>query len=131
STGKIPIYDQVHFGFLTRIRGHFSERSSGENLLLGSAEFRFPILKITYHNWGPFQSMGQYGSNFRFGLSAGLFVDTGALWFQDEKLSSHKFISGWGAGLHFFLPYMNILRIEYGFNEDWDGQMIVDLFAYF
>ncbi len=131
SNGTIPIYEQVHFGFLTRIRGHFSERSFGENLLLGSAEFRFPIRKITYHNWGPFQSMGQYGTNFRFGISGALFVDTGALWFQKDKLTRQTFISGWGAGLHFFLPYMTILRLEYGFNEDWDGQVIIDIFAAF
>ncbi|MFQ5601743.1 MAG: BamA/TamA family outer membrane protein [bacterium] len=131
STGAIPIYEQVHFGFLTRIRGHFSERIAGENLLLGSAEFRFPIRKITYHNWGPFQSMGSYGSNFRFGVSAGLFFDTGAIWLQEDTLAKNTFISGWGAGLHVFLPYQNILRLEYGFNEDWQGQFIVDLFMTF
>lgn len=126
SHGKIPIYSQVHFGFLTRIRGHFRERIAGENLLLGSAEFRFPIRKITYHNWGPFQSMGRYGTNFRFGISGGLFVDTGALWFQNQALSKDHFISGWGAALHIFLPYNNLIRLEYAFNEDWDGQFIID-----
>jgi outer membrane protein assembly factor BamA len=131
STGTIPIYDQVHFGFLTRIRGHFNERRFGENLLIGSAEFRFPILKISYHNWGPFQSMGRYGTDFRFGISGGLFVDTGALWFQNDELTTDKFISGWGAGLHFFLPYQNLLRVEYGFDENWDGQLIIDLFVWF
>lgn len=131
SEGRIPIYDQVHFGFLTRIRGHFSLQRAGDNLLIGSAAFRFPIRKITYHNWGPFQSMGQYGTNFRFGISAAVFVDTGAIWLQDEDLDRDKFISGWGGGLHFFLPYQSLLRLEYGFNEDWDGQIIVDLFAFF
>lgn len=126
SHGKIPIYDQVHFGFLTRIRGHFSDRSAGENLLLGSAEFRFPIRKITYHDFGPFESMGRYGSNFRFGISGGLFVDTGALWLQSQDLSEDHFTSGWGAGLHVFLPYNNLIRLEYAFNEDWDGQFIID-----
>lgn len=126
SHGKIPIYDQVHFGFLTRIRGHFSDRSAGENLFLGSAEFRFPIRKISYHDYGPFQSMGSYGSNFRFGVSGGLFVDTGALWSQNQDLSKEHFISGWGAGLHVFMPYNNLIRLEYAFNEDWDGQFIID-----
>jgi outer membrane protein assembly factor BamA len=131
SEGKLPIYDQVQFGFFNRIRGHFKARAAGENLLMGSAEFRFPIREITYHDWEPFQSMGRYGSNLRFGVSAGLFVDTGALWNQNEDLSFDKFISGWGGGLHFFLPYQILLRTEYGFNENWDGQFIVDLFAWF
>jgi len=124
SHGDLPVYDLVHFGFLTRIRGHFSERRTGENAFVGSAEFRFPIRKITYHNWGPFQSMGRYGSNFRFGISGGLFVDTGSLWRQGEEPGD--FITGWGAGLHIFLPYNNILRLEYAFDEDWNGQVIID-----
>jgi outer membrane protein insertion porin family len=131
STGTLPVYDLVHFGFANRIRGHFKERDSGENLLMGSAEFRFPIRKITYHDWGPFQSMGRYGANLRFGISAGLFVDTGALWNQNSELSFDRFISGWGGGLHFFLPYQILLRTEYGFDEDWNGQFIIDMFAWF
>ncbi len=131
STGNLPIYDQVQFGFFNRIRGHFKERAAGENLLMGSAEFRFPIREITYHDWGPFQSMGRYGSNLRFGVSAGLFVDTGAVWDQNSELGFDRFISGWGGGLHFFLPYQILLRTEYGFDENWDGQFIIDLFAWF
>jgi len=136
SRGETPIYDWVDFGFFTRIRGHFSERKSRVNRVMGSAEFRFPIRKITYHNWGPFESMGRYGTNFRFGISGGLFVDTGALWsvsdyvqleIQDNnKLDTDDFISGWGAGLHVFLPYNNLIRLEYAFNEDWHGQFIID-----
>ncbi|MCH7679400.1 hypothetical protein IID10_08555 [candidate division KSB1 bacterium] len=136
SRGETPIYDWVDFGFFTRIRGHFSERKSRVNRVIGSAEFRFPIRRITYHNLGPFESIGRYGSNFRFGISGGLFVDTGALWgvsdyvqlqIQDNnKLDTGDFISGWGAGLHVFMPYNNLIRLEYAFNEDWDGQFIID-----
>ncbi|MFQ5708386.1 MAG: outer membrane protein assembly factor [bacterium] len=129
--GTIPIYRQVHLGFLTRIRGHFRSRASGENLAVGNFEFRFPIRKITYHNWKPLASMGRYGSNLRFGISGAIFIDTGAVWFQGEKLTTQKFITGWGAGLHFHLPYMNLLRVEYGFNEHWDGQLIVDALVAF
>lgn len=126
SEGAIPVYDKVHFGFLTRIRGHFRERATGENLVIGSAEYRFPIIPIKYYNWGPFATMGQYGMNFRFGVSGGLFVDTGNLWDQDESFRTEDFISGWGAGLHFFLPYNMLIRTEYAFDENWDGQVIID-----
>lgn len=131
SSGTIPVYDRVHFGFLTRIRGHFRERRSGENILLGSAEFRFPIVPIKYYNWGAFSEMGAYGANFRFGISGGLFFDTGNIWFQNQDFETDDFISGWGAGLHFFLPYNGLIRLEYGFNEDWDGQVIVDALVSF
>ena len=130
SSGIIPVYDEVHLGFLTRIRGHFKERRSGKNLAISSVEFRFPIRKISYHNLGLFSSMGRYGSNFRFGISGGIFIDTGAVWPHNNS-TDNKILTGWGAGLHFHLPYMNSLRVEYGFNEDWQGQIIVDAFVTF
>ena len=131
SSGTIPIYDNVHFGFLTRIRGHFNDQFSGENMLLGSAEYRFPIRKITYHNWGPFQSMGQFGTNLRFGISGALFADTGSLWNDYADFSTDNFITGWGGGLHFFLPYQMLLRFEYAFRNNWDGQFIIDALVSF
>lgn len=130
NSGTIPVYEKVHFGFVTRIRGHFSDKATGDNLAIASAEFRFPILPISYHDWGPFQSMGRYGTNLRFGISAGLFFDTGNVWFDDE-FDFDKSISGWGAGLHFFLPYNGLIRVEYGFDEDWHGQVIVDALVAF
>jgi len=136
SDGRIPIYDQVHFGFLTRIRGYFGERRTGENILICIAEFRFPIWPIHYYNWGTFDSLGQYGSNLRLGLSGGLFFDTGRIWFQENGSTFDGFdtgnvISGWGGGLHIFLPYNMLLRVEYGFDEGWDGQLIVDALVSF
>jgi len=131
SDGTIPVYDKVHFGFATRIRGHFRKRRTGDNLLLASAEFRFPIIPISFHDWGPFRGMGQYGSNLRFGVSGGLFIDTGNVWFQNDDFDTNDFISGWGAGLHFFLPYNGLIRLEYGFDENWNGQVIVDALVSF
>lgn len=130
NAGTIPVYEKVHFGFATRIRGHFSDKRTGDNLMIASAEFRFPILPITYHDWGPFESMGRYGANLRFGISGGLFFDTGNIWFDDE-FDLEDNISGWGAGLQFFLPYNGLIRVEYGFDEDWDGQIIVDALVAF
>lgn len=126
SAGDIPVYDNVHFGFLTRIRGHFRDRATGDNLAIGSAEFRFPILPIKYYNWGAFETMGGYGMNFRFGVSGGLFADTGNLWYKSNGFDRDNFISGWGGGLHIFLPYNMLMRFEYAFNEHWDGQFIID-----
>ncbi len=136
SGGEIPVYEQVHFGFLTRIRGHFSERSIGENLVIGSAEFRFPIIPITYHSWEAMESMGQYGTNLRFGVSGGIFFDTGNIWFRRQNqagttFDANNFISGWGGGAHIFLPYNMLLRLEYGFDERWNGQFIVDALVAF
>jgi len=134
--GKIPVYEQVHLGFLTRIRGHFREKSIGENIAVASAALRFPILPVKYFTWGPFdETMGQYGANFRYGVSGGVFYDTGKIWFDNladgADFNKAKRISGWGGGLHLFMPYNLILRLEGAFDEDWNSQFIVDAMVAF
>lgn len=123
SNGTIPVYDRVFLGYSERIRGHFFETFEGENRAIAGMAFRFPVLPIRYYN----AASEYFLSDFRFGINMGLFVDTGLTWYQDEKITGDKLISGAGAGLHFFLPYAIILRFEMAFNEHGKSQFYVDL----
>ncbi|MBL7095634.1 BamA/TamA family outer membrane protein [candidate division KSB1 bacterium] len=127
SKGKIPIYDRTYFGYNERIRGRFYDIFEGENLILGSAEIRFPIKKIEYFNLPLIPGLENYTSQLKFGISAGIFYDTGITWFQNQKLAVKSFNSGFGFGLHFHLPYVDVLRVEGGFNHQQDVQVIVDV----
>jgi outer membrane protein assembly factor BamA len=127
SDGKIPIYDRSYFGYNERIRGRFYDIFEGENLVLGSAEIRFPIKKISYFNLPLIPGFEKYTSQLKFGISAGIFYDTGAVWFDNNKLNVEDFKSGFGLGLHFHLPYVDVLRVEGGFNHQQDVQIIIDV----
>lgn len=128
SHGAIPSYDRAFLGYENRIRGRYYEIFEGENFAFGAAELRFPLLKIRYLDVEPLiDEMRPYSSNLKFGLNAGLFFDGGAIWYQNQPLSVHRVKSGFGAGLHFRLPYVEVFRVECGFNKHWKAQAIADI----
>lgn len=127
SSPEVPIYDRAYLGYEERIRGRFYNIFEGENLVLGNTEIRFPLIKIRYFNFPIIPRFKRYTSNLKLGLSGAVFFDTGAIWFHNQKISRYSFKSGFGAGLHLHLPYIDLLRLECGITPQWDVQGIVDV----
>ncbi len=123
SSGVVPVYHRTYLGYSERIRGHFYAISEGENRALASAAFRFPVIPVRYFNLSSHPQL----SNLKFGISFGLFADTGLTWFQGQSVQSSMLLSGWGFGIHFHLPYINVLRMEMAFNEQWHSEFILDI----
>jgi len=128
NSGTIPVYGRVFLGYGERIRGHFSQKREGDHRLLTSVEMRFPIIKTTYFDLdsGPDQFRG-YSNNLKFGISGGIFFDSGAVWYQHRELHRNIFLSGFGAGLHFHLPYVDLIRVEYALDTYGSGEFIFDV----
>ncbi len=127
SIGTLPLYQKVYIGFDERVRGHFFDVYEGRHSMLGSFEIRFPIKKLKYYSLSS-GIMPSYGtSNLKFGINGGLFIDTGTVWTGREGLSTQHFVTGFGAGLHFRLPYIQVLRIDAAFDEDFNSEMIIEL----
>ena len=127
--GIIPNYNHLYFGYNERIRGHYSELYEGENIIGASTELRFIILKPRYISIDGIL-MPEF-SVWKFGIVAAVFGDAGTTWYRQNHLALNNFIKGYGAGLHFILPYGFVLRTEYAFNEQRIGQFIFDLSAAF
>ena len=132
SKGQIPVYGKTFIGYSERVRGYFNARREGDNRAVLEAELRFPILPIRYFDLGDkAYLLGPYGDNLPFGISAGLFYDAGAVWNQSQTLHKSDFLKGFGAGLHLHVPYVDVLRLEYAFDEERNGQFIFDIGVYF
>jgi outer membrane protein assembly factor BamA len=125
----IPEYDNVFFGFGERIRGHFKERFEGQNIAGASIEYRIPILSPKQVFFG-FIPINQF-QNWRFGMYAAAFADGGTIWNKNGRPGIANEPFGYGAGLHFLLPYGFVFRLEYAYNELGDGQFIYDMRASF
>ena len=121
--GVVPPYRRVFSGFDERNRGHFNERLEGESIVGESVELRFPLLNPRYFE-API-AIPQF-KMLRYGLYAGFFVDAGKIWYRNESFSSKPWLMGYGAGLHFLLPYSIIVRTEYAWNELSHGQFVLD-----
>lgn len=127
SRGTVPIYDMLYLGYSERIRGHFTDRIEGTNRYIASAALRFPLLPIRYVNLADYP----YLRNLKFGISMGIFADAGLVWQRYEDPALRKMIAGYGVGLHFHLPYVNLIRFELAFDEQRQHEYVLDLFTAF
>jgi len=130
SGGLIPTYARAYFGYGEKIRGYFDTIFEGEDMLGASVELRYPLLKARTIHFTAIPLPPEF-SVWRFGIGLALFGDTGVTWFRGEGIQWTDFSSGYGAGIHFLLPYSIVLRTEYAWNELFEGQFILDLKASF
>ena len=127
----LPIYEHLFLGYGERIRGYFQKIYEGENRILTSFELRFPLLKEKYYQIPSDSWLISYFQQMKYSIYFTLFRDAGAVWYQDENLQSKHWQSGMGMGINFILPYSNILRLEYAFDESGQGEYILDVNAAF
>jgi len=125
SGGLIPTYARMYFGYGERIRGYFKTVLEGENLLGASAELRFMLLSPIVFRL-PTNLLPEQFTVWQFGVSLALFADAGTTWFRGDPLSVNDFLSGYGGGIRFLLPYGIVARTEYAFNNLGKGQFILD-----
>jgi len=133
--GTMPIYDRVYLGYYERVRGYYNvvlpdpalwADYKSYNISLTSVEFRFPILGVRYFTIKNGPLIPSLFRNLKFGLSAGIFLDNAVIWRNAGDIRLDRFYTGYGAGIHIHLPYVNVLRIEYAFNRKGRGQLIFD-----
>ncbi|MBI5216136.1 MAG: BamA/TamA family outer membrane protein [Ignavibacteriae bacterium] len=123
-----PVYEHVYFGYGERLRGHFREVIEGENLFGVSTELHYTVLEPTYIKA---EFLPKEFSLWRFGITAAAFADAGTVWFREQPAVPTPLPSGYGAGLHFLLPYSFVVRTEIAWNEFGKSEFIIDLGASF
>lgn len=132
SRGNTPVYARFYVGYKERVRGQFYTQIEGENRALGGLELRIPLLPVRYINLdSPGAVLGHYSQNLPFGVSLGLFVDAGATWFHRGSSRDPATLGGFGGGLHFHVPYVDVFRLEYAFDRHLNGQVVMDIGAAF
>lgn len=135
NSGHLPIYNRVFLGYRERIRGYFSrvfpapalyQHFSSPEISLTSFEIRFPIIPIHYFSYKGLPLLSMFSRDLKLGLSAGFFIDSGIVWQTKSEFTLNNFYTGYGAGLHIHLPYINVLRLDYAWNDQGAGEFILD-----
>ncbi len=132
---KIPVYDLVYLGYSNRVRGRFFDRVSGRHVALGSVEARLPLLPMRYLSAANSSLLRQtvpgfllpYMSNVKFGMNLALFYDYGIAWSKNEIPDLKTGLSGFGAGLHFHVPVLGLVRLEVASDDKGRLQGIFDM----
>ncbi|UCF65668.1 MAG: BamA/TamA family outer membrane protein [bacterium] len=135
NSGKLPVYDRVFLGFAERIRGYFFdifpdpalfEQYDSNQISLTSLEVRFPILPIRFFSFDNGPVIPSLYRDLKFGISGGLFIDSGITWQSQREIALNNFYSGYGFGLHLHLPYIYVLRFDLAFSDKGRAQFIID-----
>ena len=134
--GQVPVYRQSYIGFSERIRGHFYDTAKqGRHIHIISLELRFPIIPVKYYSYKfPFIP-SEYLKNLKLGLSGGIFLDNGIIWKKstdydtnyNQVYSINNYITGFGIGLHIHMPYIEIFRLDYGMDLNFNHEFIAEM----
>jgi outer membrane protein assembly factor BamA len=132
SSGNLPVYDKIFLGFDQRIRGHFNEIYEGRHIFSAHFESRIPVVKVRYFTLPATAGLPAYlTQNLKFGLYTALFIESGIAYANKREFKGKNFKNGFGAGLHFRAPYVEVVRFDYAFNEDLKGELIIEVRASF
>lgn len=104
SNGTVPVYKRIHLGGGETIRGYSKGSLTGENSLMASIEYRFPI----FYERNPL-------AGIHIGYTGVVFMDTGMAWYQNEKPEWDGLHGSVGIGIHFILDHW-VIRGEYGYH---------------
>ena len=124
--GTVPTYARTFIGYVDRVRGYYGTTVEGDDDAGGTLELRIMILRARTIDM-TFLPVPEEFARWRFGIALALFADAGTAWFRGKELKLESFASGYGAGVHFLLPYGFIARVEYALNDLGKGQVIFDL----
>ncbi|MFZ1976937.1 MAG: POTRA domain-containing protein [Bacteroidota bacterium] len=122
--GLIPPYQHFFFGYSDRIRGYFNTIFEGEDRLGGTMELRLPLLSPQYYDADYIALPGF--RRLRYGIYFSIFADAGTTWYRNQVLNQQPIYSGYGAGIHFLLPYGFTIRTEAAINNRGEAQTYID-----
>ncbi len=121
----IPPYARVYFGYGDIIRGHSRDIVEGEDIVGATLELHWPLLPARTIHFTAIPIPREFAV-WRIGIGLALFANTGTAWFRKQPVTFNSFVSGYGAGIHFLLPYSAVMRVEYAWNEYGRGEFILD-----
>jgi outer membrane protein assembly factor BamA len=105
---EIPIHEDFHIGGTNSLRGWNIDARHGKDQWLNTLEYRFDLLKVRGHSIK--------GFNYYYGVQLDAFGDAGTAWNTNEEFT-RNFIAGGGFGIRVIVPYVNVIRIEFGFGQ--------------
>ncbi len=112
----IPEYMQYYLGGANTVRGYDSEELglgfAGKHQLIFTAEYQYllmPPVKLKISTWST-----------TIGLELALFTDTGIAWTRQSELSLDRTRIGFGAGVRFLVPNLDVVRLDLGVSTSGD-----------
>jgi outer membrane protein assembly factor BamA len=105
---QIAEWQTFGLGGSNTVRGWDLGSRAGKSEFINTVEYRYTWIKPR-----PFSA---FGINLRLGLQVAVFADFASAWFDDEGFRK-SWIGGAGAGVRILIPYVDMLRIDFGIGQ--------------
>lgn len=119
-----PLYDYSILGYEEYIRGTSHRKFEGRTYFLTSMEMSYPIIK----EWDmklKLPLIPESITSARIGIQFTLFADAGNAFSSYSDLSVRNLTYGWGFGINILLLPYNGFRIEYAFDKNMKGEVLI------
>jgi outer membrane protein assembly factor BamA len=110
---EIPEYMDFHIGGTNTVRGWHFNSQKGKNQFLNTIEYRYTV-------FGP-RAFSVKGFNLQLGIQLAAFGDLGLAWNHSNEFKTNNFIDGYGFGIRLLVPFVNVIRMDFGFGEPGEG----------
>ena len=101
----VPTYLDYALGGANTVRGWDFASRRGKDQLIVSLEHRYTLL--------PTQPFALKGLNLYGGMAFAVFADVGSAWNGADDDFSGNAIAGAGVGLRFFVPFVDVIRLDF------------------
>jgi outer membrane protein assembly factor BamA len=109
---EIASWQQFGLGGTNSVRGWDLGSRIGKNQFINTAEYRYLLLRP--------RAFSYFGVTASLGLQLTVFGDFGWGW-EDREEFSDSFIDGYGLGLRLLLPYVGVVRLDFGVGQPSGG----------
>jgi outer membrane protein assembly factor BamA len=107
-TDVVPSYTDFSLGGSNTVRGWGFNARRGKNQFINSMEYRYTAVET--------RAFRLFGVGLYAGLALAVFGDAGTAWSESEDFSS-GFIAGGGIGLRIFVPFVNMIRVDFALGD--------------
>jgi outer membrane protein assembly factor BamA len=104
----VPSYTDFSLGGSNTVRGWGFNARRGKNQFINSMEYRYTAVET--------RAFRVLGLGLYAGLALAAFGDGGTAWSQSDEFSG-GFIAGGGIGLRIFLPFVNMIRLDFALGD--------------
>jgi outer membrane protein assembly factor BamA len=109
----IPVHQDFHIGGTNTIRGWGLDSRNGKHQFLNTVEYRYALLQP--------RPLSISNFNIHFGIQLAAFGDLGLAWNEGNEFKLDDFIDGYGFGIRFIVPFVNMIRLDFAFGEPGEG----------
>ena len=108
-----PIWLAYEIGGANTVRGWSFASQVGKSQFINTAEYRYTLMQTRF--------FPLFGLNINLGVLAAAFVDSGIAWTKGEDFERSNFLTGYGVGVRFLVPFVDMIRLDVGWGEENGG----------